>query len=118
MLTQCAVLNGRQYSSDTNAIYKYTLYFVWLVELLMQLTCDILCRADNVAFLRVAVPPQVVVADLDVVLLRHLLVLVEAGLLEGVPTLLVLRRLEHRLVFLVAGLRGDVVASVEMFTLE
>ena len=84
----------------------------------MQLTCDILCSADLWAVLIVAVPLQVVVADLDGVLLRHLLVLVEAGLLEGVPTLLVLRRLEHRLVLLVAGLRGDVVASVNMFTIE
>ena len=78
----------------------------------MQLTCDILYGADRFALFAVAVPLQVVVTDLDIVLLRHLLVLVEAGLLEGVPTLLILRRLEHRLVLLVAGLRGDVVASV------
>ena len=84
----------------------------------MQLTCDILCGADLRTVLLVAVPLQVVVADLDVVLLRHLLVLIEAGLLEGVPTLLVLRRLKHCLVLLVAGFRGDVVASVEMLTLE
>ena len=51
-------------------------------------------------------------------LLWHLLVLVEAGLLEGVPTLLVLRRLEHRLVLLVAGFGGDVIASVKMSTIE
>ena len=84
----------------------------------MQLTCDILYGADCFAFFAVAVPLQVVVADLDVVLLRHLLVLIEAGLLEGVPTLLVLRWLEHRLVLLVAGFRGDMVASVKMLTLE
>ena len=96
----------------------YYLYFVRLVKLRVQLTCDILCGADLGAVLLVTVPPQVVVADLDVVLLRHLLVLIEAGLLEGVPTLLVLRRLEHRLVLLVAGLLGDVVASVKMLTLE
>ena len=84
----------------------------------MQLTCDILCGADFCAVRLVTVPPQVVIADLDVVLLRHLLVLIEAGLLEGVLTLLILRRLEHRLVLLVAGFRGDMVASVKMLTLE
>ena len=84
----------------------------------MQLACDILGGANLLAVRLVAVPPQVVVAYLDVVLLRHLLVLIEAGLLEGVPTLLVLRRLEHRLVLLVAGFRGDMVASVKMLTLE
>ena len=84
----------------------------------MQLTCDILYTADLWAVLIFAVPLQVVVADLDVVLLRHLLVLIEAGLLEGVPTLLVLRRLEHRLVLLMAGFGGDVIASVKMLTLE
>ena len=84
----------------------------------MQLTCDILYGADRFAGFGVAVPLQVVVTDLDIVLLWHFLVLVEAGLLEGVPTLLVRLRLEHRLVLLVAGFRGDVVASVEMLTLE
>ena len=103
---------------STNTPCSTYLYVVRLVKLWVQLTCDILCGADFGTVLLVAVPPQVFIADLDVVLLRHLLVLVEAGLLEGVPTLLVLRRLEHCLVFLVAGLRGDVVASVEMFTLE
>ena len=84
----------------------------------MQLTCDILCGADFGAVRLVTVPPQVVIADLDVVLLRHLFVLIEAGLLEGVPTLLVLRRLKHCLVLLVAGFCGDMVASVKMLTLE
>ena len=98
--------------------FTYFLYIVRLVKLRVQLTCDILSGADLGTVLLVAVPLQVVVADLDVVLLRHLLVLIEAGLLEGVPTLLVLRRLEHRLVLLVAGFRGDMVASVKMLTLE
>ena len=103
---------------STNTPCSTYLYFVRLVKLWMQLTCDILCGADFGAVRLVTVPPQVVIADLDIVLLWHLLVLIEAGLLEGVPTLLVLRRLEHSLVLLVAGLRGDVVASVNMFTIE
>ena len=76
----------------------------------MLLACDILRGADLRAVGALAVPPEVVVADLDVVLLRHLLVLVEAGLLEGVAALLVLRWLEHCLVLLVTRLCGDVIA--------
>ena len=76
----------------------------------MQLACDILGGANLGAVRLVAVPPQVVVADLDVVLLRDLLVLVEARLLEGVSALLVLGRLEHRLVLLVTRFCGDVIA--------
>ena len=56
-----------------------------------RLACDILGGANLLSVLLSAVPPQVVVADLDVVLLRHLLVLVEARLLEGVAALLVLQ---------------------------
>ena len=109
-------MNFIQYTNTPCSTFY--LYFVRLVKLRVQLTCYILCGADLGAVCLVAVPPQVVVADLNVVLLWRLLVLIEAGLLEGVPTLLVLRRLEHRLVLLVAGFRGDVVASVEMLTLE
>ena len=76
----------------------------------MRLACDILGGANFSAVRLVAVPPQVVVADLDVVLLRDLLVLVEARLLEGVSALLVLGRLEHRLVLLVTRFCGDVIA--------
>ena len=77
-----------------------------------QLACDILGGTNLGAVRLVAVPLEVVVADLDVVLLRDLLVLVEARLLEGVAALFVLGGLELRLVLLVARLRGDVIAPV------
>ena len=69
-------MNFIQYTNTPCSTFY--LYFVRLVKLRVQLTCYILCGADLGAVCLVAVPPQVVVADLNVVLLWRLLVLIEA----------------------------------------